>query len=57
MLRGLSGREDGGEDTLAGVSCPQPIFTFKTFEKKSSSVSEKELAQFLNMTALFYQSK
>ena len=48
MLRGLSGREDGGEDTLAGVSCPQPIFTFKTFEKKSSSVSEKELAQFLN---------
>ena len=57
MWRGLSGREGGGDDTLAGVSCPQPIFTFKTFGQKSSSVSEKELAQFLNMTALFYQSK
>ena len=46
MLRGLSGREGGGEDTLAGVSCPQPIFTFKKFEKKSSSVSEKELVAY-----------
>ena len=26
MLRGLSGREGGGEDTLARVSCPPPSF-------------------------------
>ena len=38
MLRGLSGKEGGGEDTLAGVSCPQPIFTFLKFEKIQFSV-------------------
>ena len=38
MLRGLSGREGGGEDTLAGVSCPQPIFTFMKFKKIQFSV-------------------
>ena len=54
MLRGLSGREGGGEDTLGGVACPPPIITFMKIKKKSSSVSEKELVKFLNMTALFY---
>ena len=32
-MRGLSGREGGGEDTLAGVSCPPPIFKFMSCQE------------------------
>ena len=55
MLLGLSGREGGVKIPLPGYLAPTHFHVYEIL-KKSSSVSKKELVEFLNMTALFYQS-
>ena len=53
MLRGLSGKEGGGEDTPAGVSCPPPIFTFIKFKKNPVQWLKKSWYIFLTWLLYF----
>ena len=58
ILHGMSRIQGGGEDTLARVSYPplHPVLCSGAL-KKQLAVSDETDLQFLNKTALFFQSK